>query len=388
MNAKGFLFITGGHFLTDFYINFIPVLLPLMTVKLHLSLAQAGLVSTAAMLSANFLQPFFGYVYDRRPGKMWLVMALIFSGVFMCLSPLSNSYYIFLLLPLLSGIGNGIYHPAGSVYSYQLNQNNRGFMMSLFSTAGALGYALAPAVVAFVITRWGFPSLSWLLIPIPLMMLGLGRVKYKPHKDEEENNKPFFSGLLTGVVLILASIMILRAWGNLAYTNYLPFLLKERGIAYDVSANILTVFLLVGALGGLIAGKLSDRVGRKIVIVLTLAIASLSSVGFLLAGGMPSLVFLIINGLMVGACQPVLVVLGQEIMPVNVGLASGISMGFVWGVGSLGVYLNGLIADHSGLTASYWLTTIILGLGTLIALTIKESNIKGGQKNEGLRQGS
>lgn len=71
---------------------------------------------------------------------------------------------------------------------------------------------------------------------------------------------------------------------------------------------------------------------------------------------------------MVGATFPVLVVLSQELMPGNIGLASGISMGFAWGVAALGVFLNGLVADNFGWTWSFWIGNLILALAAVIVV--------------------
>lgn len=381
MKDKDFLIVTTGHFATDLYLNFLPALLPVMAIKLNLSLAQAGLVTTCTLIAANFFQPIFGHMFDRRPAHYWMPLGLVVSGVLMCVAGIMNSYFWFALLAIVSGIGNGLYHPGGSVVCYQTDEQNRGFLMSVFSTAGALGYAVAPALVAFLIVKWGLPSLLVLALPLPVLYHYLRKVKLV--RSEAQTFEPVvWSGVFSGVVLALILSMVFRAWGHLAYTMYLPFLLQEGGMRYATAANLLTIFLVVGAVGGLVAGKFSDFLGRNPVIITTMLGATLFSAGFLLTWGWISIVLLILSGLMVGACQPVMVVLGQELMPGNIGLASGISMGLVWGIGSLGIYLNGLVADHFGLVPSFWVATVVLGLGTVFSLGLINKTRKRGRYHE------
>lgn len=374
--------------MTDFYVNFVPALLPVMVERLAISLTQGGLVTTGVLITSNFLQPLFGFFSDRKPAGMLLAASLLLSGLFMCLVGLAPTYYLFILLPMISGIGNAMYHPAGSLLCYRLDPHNRGFMMSLFSTAGALGYAIAPFVVAHMIVEFGSPSLLLLVLPVPCMMFLLGRLDRKtlptqfslPEKKADEKEDGQKKAILT---LIMG--MIFRAWGHLAFISYLPFLLKERGISYTRGAAILTLFLLLGAVFGLAAGKLSDRWGRRPIIALCMVVAFFSAVAFLLTSGWVSLVFLLLCGTMLGGCQPVMVVLGQELMPRQVGLASGISMGLVWGIGGLGIYLNGLVADRWGIVPSFWLASLVIGAGTLFSMLDKGER-RG--RHERLRQGS
>lgn len=367
MKTKQLLLAASGHFATDFYINFLPALLPVMAVKLHLNATMVGFATMICLIVASFCQPQFGYWFDKHPNPKWVGISLLVSGIFMCVSGLALNYIVFLILIVIAGAGNGLYHPSGSVIAYQVDEKNRGFMMSLFSTFGSLGYAIAPAVAAFFIVKWGLPSLLILVLPLPFLVYMLDRVKIaqQPEKDGEA---PVLRSLLSGMMVALIVIMVLRAWGHLVYSTYLVFLLQERGMTYGTAAAILTVFLIAGAVGGLIAGRISDIWGRKLVVILTTVLTPIFLSLFLTTGGTLSLAFLMVGGLLVGASFPVLVVLGQELMPGNIGLASGISMGFAWGVAALGVFLNGLAADHFGWITSFWIGTGVLGAAALIVM--------------------
>jgi MFS transporter, FSR family, fosmidomycin resistance protein len=61
------------------------------------------------------------------------------------------------------------------------------------------------------------------------------------------------------------------------------------------------------------------------------------------------------------------VVLGQQYLPRNAGMASGLIVGFAIGAGGLGVTLLGWIADHHGLMTALWISALMPLAGSLAA---------------------
>jgi FSR family fosmidomycin resistance protein-like MFS transporter len=80
-----------------------------------------------------------------------------------------------------------------------------------------------------------------------------------------------------------------------------------------------------------------------------------------------------VAGLLLGSSVPVTIVMAQELLPRNVGVASGLMMGFAFGMGGLGVTINGLIADSYGLGASLMLLAVLPIAAFLVALNFPAS---------------
>ena len=368
MKKRVFLLLAGGHALTDMYLNFLPALLPAMASRLDLSMTLAGIAISGSLIAANLAQPVFGWFFDLRPSSRWLVWPVVLSGLFMCASVLSTGYYIFLALILLAGVANGAYHPAGSAYTYRIDPSKRGVLMSLFSSAGALGFALGPVILAFAVDNWGLKSVFWTLGLVGLFAAGIAVARlsgFKPAPQKLDLRQ--VGAVFKGTVLLLTWVMILRAWGHLVLSNYLVFYLEVVGYSYQTSATLLTWFLAVGAIAGIIAGKVSDFLGRTKVIVVSMLLSAVFAGLFLYSHGAWAVAFLLACGAAAHAPLPVMVVLCQEYLPQSVGIASGLSMGFAWGVGSLGALVNGIIADHWGLPASFWVAALILLAGAVLA---------------------
>ena len=89
---------------------------------------------------------------------------------------------------------------------------------------------------------------------------------------------------------------------------------------------------------------------------------------FMLTGGILSIVCLFLFGFFLWSTFAVAVAMSHELLPGNVGLASGIMLGLAIGFGGLGVAVNGIIADHYSLAAA--LGTIPIPIAGAILLMI------------------
>ena len=151
---------------------------------------------------------------------------------------------------------------------------------------------------------------------------------------------------------------------------FIPLLLREQGVSLSMAGRALFVFLFFGALGGMLGGYLSDRIGRQQVIVASLVSFPLFMAVAMLLSGPFRWLFLAIAGISLLASFSVTVVFAQELLPQHLGVASGLTLGLSFGAGGVGVGLSGLLADMFGLQMSVWLLLLLPGIAGLIALTL------------------
>lgn len=134
----------------------------------------------------------------------------------------------------------------------------------------------------------------------------------------------------------------------------------------------LTVYSLSGVAEDLLGGRLSDRFGRKRVILGSVAGALPLFYLFLLTQGWLSFLFLALAGATLIASIPVSVVFGQELVPEQRGLVSGVLMGLAWGIGSLLLGLVGYLGDRLGLEVALGILTALLVPAALLAAGLRE----------------
>jgi FSR family fosmidomycin resistance protein-like MFS transporter len=161
---------------------------------------------------------------------------------------------------------------------------------------------------------------------------------------------------------------IFRAWAIFAAITYLPTYLVTQGYDLVMASMIVTLMLLAGVSGQVAGGHFSDKYGRKEFMIFGLVLCIPPFCLFMLTGGIISIIGLILFGFFLWSTFAVAVAMSHELLPGNVGLASGIMLGLAIGFGGLGVAVNGIIADHYSLAVA--LATIPIPIAAAIVLMI------------------
>lgn len=130
--------------------------------------------------------------------------------------------------------------------------------------------------------------------------------------------------------------------------------------------------LFCGAIGGIIGGYLSDRFGRKKLIVISLIATTPLLFGFLYTSGLTSTILLALAGTTLLSSFSVTVVAAQEAIPNNKSLAAGLSLGFAGGLSSLAIIPIGRIGDIFGLSTAIVIFFALPIFAGLLALLMKD----------------
>jgi FSR family fosmidomycin resistance protein-like MFS transporter len=134
---------------------------------------------------------------------------------------------------------------------------------------------------------------------------------------------------------------------------------------------MLTVFLAGGAAAGLYGGHLSDRVGRRRIIVVSMLLYPVFMSLMILSSGPILWVLAAASGAALLASFSVTIVLAQELLPRNLGLASGLILGLGFGMGGLGAAVSGWIADMVGLYKTLWVLALVPVFGAVAGSFIR-----------------
>jgi len=363
-----------SHTIVDASQNILPVVLPLLVDRLHLSYGQVGMAAALLNVSSSVIQPGFGWISDRYPTRWFMPAGIAWTGLFMSVVGLVPSYPMLLLALALTGLGTAAFHPIASIAVTHASGDRRGFGMSFFSAGGNLGFAIGPMVAAWLMTWLGLQGTVLVIIPGLLMAAAMyiwrgefaspAPVVHGAHEPQARAPIPW------GRLSRLCAIITLRSWGYSGLVVFIPLLLHERGVSLSLAGRALFVFLFFGALGGMLGGYLSDRIGRLQVIVASLVSFPLFMAVAMLLSGPFRWLFLAIAGISLLASFSVTVVFAQELLPQHLGVASGLTLGLSFGAGGVGVGLSGLLADLFGLQMSVWLLVLLPGIAGLIALTL------------------
>jgi MFS transporter, FSR family, fosmidomycin resistance protein len=361
-----YLFI--GHLLNDGFGAFLAPLLPLLIQRFDLSLAMAGLLGTARILMNSLLQPSLGHLVDRVQRPWLVIIGPLLSVIAMSFIGRASSYWVLLLIMTVAGVGTALFHPAAAALVAAGNHTRRGLMMAFFSSGGTLGGVLAPLVIVAYTQAFDLGNTPWLLIPglalVASFALPLRRVL--PNVTRKEH-KAFRLGSLPRKFVLLWSVLALRSLSATAFSSFMAVLVIQRGGSAWAGGIAISMFWFAGAAGSFLAGHLSDRWGRKAVILGSMVVAS--PLYFLFLHGPASLLLpaIAVAGLFDLSATPVGVVAAQECIPGRTGVASGLVMGLAWGVGGIALYPIGWLADHFGIITvmSYVALIPLVGAGLM-----------------------
>ena len=372
------LLIFIGHIWVDTSQGILPVVLAKLKEMFALNYFQVGLMMMALNLTSSVIQPLFGYISDRFQTGWFVPFGILWTALTMGMLGWSPNYLFAVLLVGFAGVGTAAFHPRAMMAVYLISGLRRGFGAAVFTTGGNLGFALGPVVGSFLVLGFGLHATIGLLFPGVLLFLviffypgdflrleGIDRDKAKGGFADGSDPIPWVS--LIAVCLIVA----LRSWVYLSFITYLPMFLQTQGMHLKTGSLMLTLFLAGGAAAGLYGGHLSDRVGRRSVIAVSMFIYPLLASLMILSKGPWLWVLSAASGAALLASFSVTIVLAQELLPRHIGLASGLILGLAFGTGGLGTALSGYLADKLGLYNTVWFLALVPLLGAILVFFIK-----------------
>lgn len=374
------ILLAMGHFFNDFYCNFLPILLPILIPKLGLSLTLSGALVMVMSLSANVLQPVFGYFMDKYNFNKIMPLIIPFGAVFICLTNWASNFIVLAVLIGLSGLAVSTFHPMGAGLVSKVAPDGKiSTCISIFVAGGSFGFALAPILLVYFMQMYSLDYLPILIIPaiiLGILMYSSGLSKARFVNEQVAKNMHFnLAQILQNKPLMLLNIsMGLRAWLFTALVTFLPLWAIEKGCDNTLSGWILTIYLCGSVIGGLIGGALNDKIGYKKVILWALIFTLIPTMYFLFAQQIDILMYiaLFVGGGLVMAANPGAIVWGQDLLPDNLGMASGMMLGLSFGLGGFGTMLTGSLAESYGLTMALALTAILLVISIVLVYLTPE----------------
>ena len=163
--------------------------------------------------------------------------------------------------------------------------------------------------------------------------------------------------------LPLAGIIVVRLFMNVPLTTYLPTFLIEEGASLWIAGVSLTTLEAAGVVGALLGGSMSDRLGRRRVLLISMLLTPLLMFAFLSAEGWVRFSLLIALGFVTLSVTPVVMALVQESFPENRALANGVYMSSSFIFRSGVTIVLGALGDRFGLNLAFVVSAVIALFG-------------------------
>ena len=321
--------VIGAHAFEHFYAHTIPFLAAIIAADLGLGAFQVGLIVVVRSIFGGITSTVGGFLVDLFHHRVsWVLSISAFSiGVGYLLMSLAPTYLLILAALALGSMGSALWHPPALGLLARRFPNRRGFFISMHRSMGSIGDVLGPMIAGALVggvLAWTLSSgntdnrlfalempwgqISWrlvLLFSTPIMFAssiiifillrhagGDRPVDFNLSQRIRTNwdgLKDAFRG--TGMWAIF-TVSAVRGMADRSMVFlvplYLTYLLKEQGAALETIAfqAAVHVALMVGpgiVIGPMI-GALSDRIGRRAIIIFVMAVTTLLTLAIIWSG--------------------------------------------------------------------------------------------------------
>lgn len=379
------LLLALGHGATHWVLATIYVILPFLGQDLGLSFAQiGGLISIfhAASFLANAGSGALVDITGRYLTAAWLSLVFGASGLFLF------GFASDLILPVVAivviGITHNLWHPAAISLLSRTYPAARGFALSIHTLGASVGDILAPTCAGALMLVLGWQSTA-MVNALPALIVGgivaiLGPSLFgggRVHVERKADDASYLGALkalASDRSIVLLCIMAgFRSMTQNGLMLFLPLYLVNELKAGPMLVGIAMTGIQAGALiSGPLAGAMSDKLGRKPVVLICLAgtsimIAAMNTISqaeaFIAAA--------CLLGFALFAVRPVIHGWALDLAPDRM---SGSVISLLFGTQSAFTMLvplvGGLVADQWGLAATFLLLTVTVMIASLMAVLV------------------
>ena len=209
-----------------------------------------------------------------------------------------------------------------------------------------------------------------------LLRLAPFLVSLEPGEGGRRTPSAFAGKDRPGAIVLLLVIVALRSVAWFGLITFVPLWEVSLGHSKSFGSHLLSLMLLSGAVGTLVAGPAADRFGRRPVLMASNVIVPPAIVVFVLVGGVPGAIALCVIGPAVVGTFGVTMVMSQEYLPRHIGMASGLSIGLSIGLGGIAAVILGAVADSVDLRTALYVCAAAPVLGAALTTLLPPSRTR------------
>jgi MFS family permease len=374
--------IGTGHFVSHFYILILPPLFPLLKAEFGVGYVALGFALAVLNTVTALTQAPVGFLVDRFGARGILIAGLALFSLAIGLIGVWPSYPVLLLLMVVAGLGNSVFHPADyAILSAAIDNRRMGRAFSIHTFGGYAGFALAPPVIVGLTAAFGWRTALLLaglggLIVAALMLAHSGVLR----ADRDAGRRrtagataaPGWRLLLSAPILMALLFFMMLAISQGGYTSFSVAAIEDLYRVDLAAASVpLTSYLVASAFGVLVGGWIADRTRRhhQVVGACFLLVALFAAAVPLLLPPLAVVTLLFaLAGLFAGVVAPSRDMMVRAITPAG---SSGKVFGFVttgFNIGGIaGPLLFGLVLDFGAPEHLFW-AIAALSLLTLLVV--------------------
>lgn len=378
-----------GHAVKHIYNSALQViLLPVIKDDMALSGAQFGALATASRVTSGVTTMWAGYLGDRfanRSGLMLMISLGLMGFSYLILGSAPN-YWVLFAVMFLVGIGPSLYHPPAIASLSRKFPEKRGFAISLHGTGGSVGEVVGPVLTGFLLTTTYLVAFTWrdilhisvipalaFALAIFLMMRNIPAAATGTASARDYFTS-LFALLKQRAMIVLVAVTALRSMGQSAITAFLPvYLLQDLG-NNPIQVGLYMAGAQVAGIGAQpLMGYLSDRYGRKVVLIPAMTLLGLLYFALkFVAPGAPLILTILVLGSFLYSLNTIFIAAAID---VSDGQVQSTVVSLIYGAsffGTFSPFLAGVIVDVTETTSNAFIYAGIVVLASTVVLAMQK----------------
>ncbi|GIO05322.1 putative MFS-type transporter YfkF [Brevibacillus reuszeri] len=355
--------------------------IPLLAVLLEqqgVSTVMNGLNAAALYIGMVLISPWLEIPLRRIGYRSTILVGMVLLTIATALIPLFSHLIVWFFLRMLMGIGDSSLHYSSQMWVTKIaSPKTRGRDLSMYGLAYGVGFSVGPLGLNLLPLGIWVPFGTLLVLYIVAFVL-LARIKNEfPDKivqTEKKQNK-YATVLRVGWLALIPSF--LYGFMETSLNGSFPVYALRTGLSIEWVSLILPSFVVGSIILQMPLGSLSDRIGRKQVMLVCAIVGGIAFFLFPLSGENVYIMMLLlaIAGAAVGSFYSLGLAYSADLLPASMVPTAGIIAGINFGVASImAPNVNGVLMQVWEPWTIFWLMGALLIVFAAACLFNRQAN--------------
>jgi MFS family permease len=356
----------------------------LVVAEFHVGVEAIPFLVAIGAIGSGAIQATYGFVTRRIARRPILAVGGLLFGAGFALQAATQSFTTFSIANVISRIGGSPQHPVGNgLLSEQFPPERRGFAISAHISGGNVGTVIAALAGPTALTVLGWRGAS-IVFGIPAAVIGLAIFRWVRETGADRIAAIELGSVRQAAIAAWRNPTVRRAYlasvfggggRGLGVANLyaLLYVTEVLHLPSDTTNLMYAGLIILSVPMPLVAGWLSDKVGRRPIILGAYVGGAIGFVAFILAGSslLGLWIGIAIMGLFSFAESPQLQALLADVVPTGVrDVTFALYFTLAFGVGSMWNIVYGLVISAAGEAAGLPIVFVLMAASFLVAAAI------------------
>jgi MFS family permease len=382
---RSIIAISGSHGVMHGYLVLLPAMIPILQGDLG-DIGTVGMLASLVSLFYGWFSLPVGFIADKYSKRLLIAASMVLCGGASIIVGLSPNVPVAAFGMIILGIGASLYHPCGYAHMALVSDEMRGRYMGYQGLGGDMGMAVSflTSSILGASFGWRMTFIIWGVVGLAIAAIDLLVIQdiacevdpAQLRKGPVETVRRMFATAERRTLLLTFVIVVISGMLWTGVSNFIMVYITDvKMVALVIAGGLSTLKYTVGAFAMIIGGTLSDKLGRKKLLLFGYSLFAVSLVALTLAPSNLALLagLVVVLGFAFFVTQsPMNALLGDISHKDTVGVTYGVNFTLKYGVGFFTPAIAGWLAVNYSLNHVFYFFAALSAAAFLVATLIKE----------------